>query len=151
MKRVYILKLSSDYIADKRPRDMSKKRKRGVISPNDTTSERIAVFVNRCGEQVGYKHNARFESLEIAANEIFKALFSTLAEVSDVVLAACVSVAAKKEDNFFFNLDDVLAIRCSKESIDLFVSTELYILLGNSVLGPSALNICDEKKIKIMI
>lgn len=114
------------------------KRKRGA----NTLQEELQALVNRSCEQAGYNEKHRVVFYKRAVKNV-ALLHSMRYALTDIRLAACVSVPVKKARNFAYDIAGILKRECTKDEFYSFVHTELTIVIGNPPLSRGHLNIIN--------
>ena len=113
-------------------------------------SRRLKDIVARVGKQAGYhlhEEYANLLKLSIENRQILvEASGNTVIEFAEMQLAACVSVAAKKDVNFYFDIEKACRCRINDSRLDQFVQAELTIALKAPPLRRGAIRIIKDSK-----
>jgi hypothetical protein len=135
------------------------KRRRSVRKPIQSPQDRtvnefitnnaiatLRNYVRKMGMKMNYSMACHYQQLLLQAmanRRIFMTLWGDNIMLSDIQLAACVSIAAKAEHNFPFDLSDLIGT-VSQEDLHKFVHAEITLAFKGVPLPSKCLHITND-------
>ena len=148
MKRVFALASTQSHTDDRRPKKMRytlKTPPSAVTTRED--NRRFKDVVRRVGKQAGYNSRKEYEKLlksSIENRQILADASGNTGDASTMELLACVSVAAKMDVNFAFDLERASFLCVNDRRLNQFVQAELTIVLKAPPLRCGAMRIIKD-------